>query len=63
MTADTSKSFESFPIWNDVCRVEGRELYYDEESQSFFDDKEALAEMLTLRSHPNASEQQFLASR
>ncbi|KAJ1473194.1 hypothetical protein T484DRAFT_1913446, partial [Baffinella frigidus] len=50
MTADVTKTFESFPIWGDVCRVEGRELYYDEESQSFFDDDVALKETLALRS-------------
>lgn len=50
MTADANKTFESFPIWGDVCRVEGRELEYDEESQAFFDDAEALKEAQDLRS-------------
>jgi hypothetical protein len=50
MTANSTKTFEAFPIWGDVCRVDGRELEYDEDSQSFFDDDDALREVQELRS-------------
>jgi len=34
MTADHTKTFDSFSIWGDVCRSGGKDLKYDEASQS-----------------------------
>jgi hypothetical protein len=50
MTADSDKSFDDFQIWNNVCKVQGRELLFDEPSQAFFDDEKMLNEIKFLRS-------------
>mgnify|MGYP001975840826 CR=1 FL=1 len=46
MTASVDKEFEDFQIWGDgsaaVCKIEGRELPFDEPAQAFFDDKRML---------------------
>jgi hypothetical protein len=34
MTADHTKTFDSYSIWGDVCRSGGKDLKYDEASQS-----------------------------
>jgi hypothetical protein len=54
MTASVEKEFEDFQIWGDgsaaVCKIEGRELPFDEPAQAFFDDKRMLDEVKFLRS-------------
>jgi hypothetical protein len=50
MTASKDKVYEDFQIWGDVCKVDGRELAFDEPAQAFFDDKKMLEEIKFLRS-------------
>jgi len=50
MTAETEKKYSDFTIWGDVCKVDGRELPFDDASQAFFDDKKMFDEIKFVRS-------------
>ena len=50
MTTDADKPFAEYQIWGNVCRVDGRELPFDEQAQAFIDDAKFLQEIKFLRS-------------
>jgi hypothetical protein len=50
MTTHSDKNFDDFHIWGSVCKVDARELPFDEPSQAFFDDAKMLDEIKFLRS-------------
>ncbi|EKX32395.1 hypothetical protein GUITHDRAFT_148660 [Guillardia theta CCMP2712] len=50
ITSDKTRSFDDFPMWGDICRVDGRDLSFDEPSQAFFHDLQALDRISSLRS-------------
>jgi hypothetical protein len=50
MTTVADKPFAEYQIWGSVCKVDGRELPYDEPAQAFFDDAKIFQEIKFLRS-------------